>query len=105
MDTTVLQSFSILSGVSSSNAASSVDLDELTETENNFVDLLSQFSGRRKNDSLALRVLGVDQLKESDGKGCGFACSGLCLSDGVPFADDGGNTLLLNNRGLFEPES
>jgi len=60
MHTSILEGFSVLSGVCSSDAASCVDLDELTEAENNFVDLLSELSGRGKNDCLAFRILGID---------------------------------------------
>lgn len=104
MDASILEGLPVLARVGASDAAASVHLDELTEAENNLVDLLGEFAGRGQNDCLALWGLGVDQLEESDGKGGGFAGSGLCLGDGVPFADDGGNSLLLNDRWLLKTE-
>ncbi len=60
MDATILESLSILSGISASDTASGIDFDELAETKDDLVDLLSQFSGGGQDDSLALWRLGVN---------------------------------------------
>lgn len=104
MDPAILKSLSIFTRISTTNAASGVHFDELTETIDNFVDLLGKFSSRCQYNSLAFGRLGVDKLKEPNGKGSGFACSWLCLSDGVPLADNWGDSLLLNDGWFFEAE-
>lgn len=75
LDAAILECIPILLGVSSSNAATSVDVDELAEAEDDLVDLLGEFSGGGEDDGLALRGLRVDQLQDSDGKGSSFACT------------------------------
>lgn len=60
MDATILQSFSVFSRVSSTDAASRIDLDELAETEDDFVNLLRELTSRRHDDSLAIGWFGID---------------------------------------------
>lgn len=60
MDSSILKSLSVLTGVSATNAAASVNFYKLTEAEDNLVNLLSEFSGRGKDDGLALGGLGVN---------------------------------------------
>ena len=64
---------SIFLRVSASNAAAGINLDELAEAVDDFVDLLGEFSGGRQDDSLALGGLGVEHLQHSDGEGSSFA--------------------------------
>jgi len=104
MDATILEGLSVLAGVGSTDAATGVHLDELTEAENDLIDLLGKLSGWGQNDSLALRGLGINKLKETDGEGGSLSGSGLSLGDGVFLGDDGYNTLLLNDGGFLEAE-
>lgn len=90
--------------VGAADAAAGVDVEELAEAEDDLVDLLSELASGRQDDGLAFGGFGVDELEDSDGKGSGFASSGLCLSDGVPLVDYGENTLLLNDGGLLKTE-
>jgi len=48
--------------------------------------------------------LGVDHLEDSDGEGGGLSGSGLSLSNGISSADNGEDSLLLNDRWLFKTE-
>ena len=105
MHSAIFQGLPILPGIGASDAAPGVDFDELTEAEDDLVDLLSEFSGGGEDDGLAFRRLGVDEMEQANGKGGSFAGAWLCLGDGVLFADDGDNTLLLNYGGLLEAES
>lgn len=75
MDATILESLPVFSGISSTDTAACIDLDELAEAENNLVNLLGKFSGWGQNDSLALRGLGIDKLQKTNGEGGCFACS------------------------------
>ena len=105
MYSAIFQGLSILPGIGASDATSGVDFNELAETEDDLVDLLSELSGGGKDDGLAFGRLGVDKVEQANGKGGSFAGSWLCLGDGVLFADDGDNTLLLNDGGLLEAKS
>lgn len=60
MDASILEGLSVLAGVGATNAAASVNLDELTEAEDNLVDLLGEFSGGGEHDGLTLGGLGVN---------------------------------------------
>lgn len=71
----IFQCIPVLLGVSASNAATCGNVDELAEAEDDLVDLLRELSGWGKNDGLALWGFIVDELKYSNGEGCGFAGS------------------------------
>jgi len=66
LNSTILQSLAVLFRISSSDAASSVDFEELTKAEDDFVNLLGKLSGGSKNNCLAFRILGIDALKQAD---------------------------------------
>ena len=102
MDATLPEGISVFLGVSATDAAASVDLDELAEAEDDFVDLLGEFSGRRQDDGLALGGLGVEHLQHSNGEGGSFASTRLCLRDGILSAHHGQDALLLNDGGFFK---
>ena len=104
LDAAVSEGVPVLLGVGAADAAAGADVEELAEAEDDLVDLLSEFTGGGEDDGLAFGGFGVDELEDSDGKGGGFACSGLCLSYGVPLVDDGKNTLLLNDGWLLKTE-
>lgn len=105
LDSSFFKDFSVFSGVGSSDAASGVDFKELTEAEDNFVDLLSKLSGGGQDDSLTVGGLWIDGLENTDGESSGFACTGLGLGNGVLLVDNREDTLLLNDGWLFETES
>ena len=105
MDATIFKGFSVFSGVSASDATPCVDFNEFTEAEDDFVDLLGKFTSGGKNNGLAFGWLRVNQLEQTNGKGCGFAGTWLCLGNGILLGDDGGDPLLLNDGWLLEPES
>ena len=75
LNAAIFERFSVLAGISSSDAAARVDFDELTEAVNDFVDLLGELSRGGQNDGLAFGRFRVDQLKDADGKSCGLSCS------------------------------
>ena len=60
MDASTLEGLSVFTRVGATDAAASVNFDELTETEDNFVNLLSKFSSGSQDNGLALRRLGID---------------------------------------------
>lgn len=60
LNTSFLEDFSVFSWISASNTTSGVDLKEFTETEDDFVDLLSKLSCWGKDDGLTMGWLGVE---------------------------------------------
>jgi len=66
------------------------------------LDLLGEFSGWGKNQSLASLCIGVNQLKDGDGKGCGLSGTRLGLGNSVLASEDWENTLGLNDGWLNE---
>ena len=75
LHSTVSESISVGSGVCSADAASSSYFHEFTETENNLVDLLSEFSCWGEDDALTLRRSGIDELEDANREGGSFAGS------------------------------
>jgi hypothetical protein len=66
LNTTILKSLTILSWISSSNTATCIDFQELTETENNFIDLLGKFPSGSKDDGLAFGRLRINSLEQTN---------------------------------------
>ena len=58
-------------------------LHEVTDGNNDLLDLLSQLTGGGKDQSLAALDLGVDLLQSGDGEGGSLTSTGLGLSDNI----------------------
>ena len=67
------------------------DVHEVANSHNDFLDLLSQLTGRSEDQGLAGLEAWVDLLEAGDGEGGGFASAGLSLRNDVA---------ALNNRHL-----
>jgi hypothetical protein len=59
------------------------DVQEISKGDNDLLNLLSEFSCRSKDQGLTLSDSMVDFLKNTDGKGGGFAGSRLGLSNDI----------------------
>lgn len=77
---TILKSLHILANVGTTNTSMALNVHEVTDGNNNLLDLLRKLSGRRKDQSLASLELRVDLLEARDGESCSLASSrlGLC---------------------------
>lgn len=92
---------------------------EVTNGNNDLLDLLGQFTGRGQDKSLASLEAAVDLLKSGDGEGSGFTGTRLSLSNDIvaflmlEFArledfrrehtlDDRHNSALLDSRRALE---
>ena len=82
----------------SSNAAKGLDVEELSDSLDDVVDLFSELSNWGKDDHLSGSSLGVDPLQGSDHESAGFSCSRLGLGDGVFLDDKRFDGSLLNGR-------
>ena len=56
---------------------------EVTNGNDDLLDLLGQFTGRGQDKSLAGLEAAVDLLKSGDGEGSGFTGTGLSLSNDI----------------------
>ena len=99
---TILEFLDVFTNASSSNTGVALNVHVVPQSQNNILDLDSQFSGGRENESLSLPDGGIDGLQNRDTKGGGFTGTGLSLSDDVSTRDDGLDGTLLDSGGLFE---
>jgi hypothetical protein len=79
----ILQSLHILTNICSADAGVALNVHEIADSDDDFLNLLSKLTGRCKNQGLAgLQVL-VYLLEDRDGKGGSFASSRLGLCDDI----------------------
>jgi len=99
---TSLEALHVIADVGTTNAGVALNLHEVTESDDDLLDLLGQLAGRGEDEGLALRVGGVQLLKSRDGEGGGLSGTGLSLGDDIATLDDGEDGTLLNGRGTLE---
>lgn len=122
---TVTESGHILTDVGTTDTGVALQLHEVTNGNNDLLDLLGQLTGRSKDQSLAGLDVDVDLLEGGDGEGSGLTGTGLGLSDNIVTCimrmsgeserlnfsterkkwltlDDGHDGALLDSRGTLE---
>lgn len=77
------ESVHILTDVGTTDTGVAVEGHEVTDGDNDLLDLLSQLTGGSKDQSLAGLDLGVDLLQGGDGEGSGLTGTGLSLGDNI----------------------
>ena len=80
---TILQSLHVLADVGTADTRMALNVHEVTNGDNNFLDLLCKFSGRGKDECLAGLEVRVDLLEGRDGEGGGLASAGLSLRNDI----------------------
>lgn len=80
---TFLEGLHILTNTRSTNASMALNAHEITDGDNNLLNLLSQLTGRGKDQCLALLDGRVNLLEDGNGEGGSLASSGLGLRDYV----------------------
>lgn len=80
---TIPESGHVLTDVGTTNAGMALNAHEVTDGDNNLLDLLSQLTGGSKDERLARLQVGVDLLKSSDGESGGLAGARLGLSNDI----------------------
>ena len=73
----------VLTDVGTTNASMALNAHEVTNGNNNLLDLLGQFTGRGQDKSLAGLEAAVDLLESGDGEGSGFTGTRLSLSNDI----------------------
>ena len=93
---TLLELSHILANVGPANAGVALDLEVVTEGDDDFLDLLGELSGGSENQGLGSLDAHVELLENGNGEGCGLASTRLGLRNNVVTLDDGNNSALLD---------
>ncbi|GAO51261.1 hypothetical protein G7K_5367-t1 [Saitoella complicata NRRL Y-17804] len=99
---TVLEGLHVVTDVGTADTGVALDVEVVSDSDNDLLDLLSQLTGRGQDQSLALLDGDVDGLEDRDGEGSGLTGTGLSLGDDIVTLEDGENGTLLNGRGTLE---
>lgn len=79
----ITQSGHILADVGTANASMALDAHEVTDGDDDLLDLLGQLTSRSKDKRLAGAQIGVDLLERSNGESGSLAGTRLGLSDDI----------------------
>lgn len=79
----VLKSLHVITNAGAANAGVALNVHEVTDGNNDLLDLLSKLTGRGKDQGLALLDVGVDLLQNRDRESGGLAGTGLSLSNDI----------------------
>jgi hypothetical protein len=79
----VLESLHVIANAGATNAGVALDVHEVTNGDDDLLDLLGQLTGGSKNESLAGLDGGVDLLEDGDRESSGLASTRLGLSDNI----------------------
>lgn len=77
------QGLHVLADIGTTDTGVAVDVHEVTDGDNDLLDLLSQLTGRGQDEGLARLEIGVDLLEGGDREGSGLTGTGLGLGDDV----------------------
>jgi hypothetical protein len=80
---TILQSLHVLTNIGSTDAGVALNVHEVADSDNDFLNLLSKLTSRGKNQSLAGFQVLVYLLEDRDGEGGSFASSRLSLCNDI----------------------
>jgi hypothetical protein len=80
---TILEDLHVVTDDSTTNAGMALDVHEVTNGDNDLLDLLSKLTGGSQNQSLALLDAQVDLLKDGDRESGGLSGTGLSLGNNV----------------------
>ena len=78
-----LKSSHIVTNTGAANAGMAVDGHEITNSDNNFLNLLGQLACWRKNQCLACLEIWVNFLEDRNGEGSGLSSAGLRLGNDI----------------------
>lgn len=99
---TVSEDLHVITDVGTSDTGVASDLHEVTEGDDNLLDLLGQLAGGGEDQGLALGVGEIQLLEGRDREGGGLSGTRLSLGNDIMALDNGENGTLLDGRGTFE---
>lgn len=77
------ESLHVLTDSSTTNTSVAGDVHEVTDSNDDLLDLLSQLTGRGENEGLAALNIGVELLESGDGESGSLSSTRLGLSDNI----------------------
>ena len=80
---TLTESGHVLTDIGTTDTGVALKGHEVTDGNNNLLDLLGQLTGGGENESLASLQVGVDLLESRDGESGSLSGTGLSLGDNV----------------------
>jgi hypothetical protein len=80
---TLLKSLHVITDAGTTNAGMALDVHEVTNGDNDLLDLLSQLTSWSKDQSLALLDVGVELLEDGNGESGGLSGTRLGLSNDI----------------------
>lgn len=80
---TVLEGLHVITDTGTTNACVALNVHEVTDGDDDLLDLLSQLTGWCKDQSLALLNVGVKLLEDGDGESGGLSGTRLSLGNNV----------------------
>ena len=80
---TLTEGSHVLTDVGTTNTGVAIDFHEVTNGNNDLLDLLGQLTGGSKDQSLAGLNIGVDLLESGNGEGGSLSGTRLGLSDDI----------------------
>lgn len=80
---TLLKSLHVVTNAGTTNACVALNVHEVTNSDDDLLNLLGQFTGRSEDQSLALLDVGIELLENRDGESCSFSGTWLCLGNNV----------------------
>jgi len=70
---TLLKSLHIVTNAGTTNACVALDIHEVTNSDDDLLNLLGQFTSRSKDQGLALLDVGIELLENRDGESCSLS--------------------------------
>jgi hypothetical protein len=98
----VLKSLHVITDAGATNAGVALDVHEVTNGNDDLLDLLGKLTGRSKDESLALLDRGVNLLENGNGESSRLASTRLGLGNDIVTLDDGHDSALLDSRGALK---
>lgn len=80
---TVLENLHVVTDDGTTNAGMALDVHEITNGDNDLLDLLGKLTGRGQDEGLALLDVQVDLLKDGDGESGSLSGTRLSLGDDI----------------------
>ena len=99
---TFLKDPDILADNGTSNTSMTLDVQEISECNDDFLDLLRKFARGCQDQSLTLFDVMVDLLKDTDGKGGRLSSTRLGLGDDIAVLENRHDGSLLDRRRAFK---
>lgn len=98
----VLEGLHVITDRGTTNAGVALNVHEVTDGDNDLLDLLGQLTGGGEDEGLALLDSRVDLLEGGDGEGSRLASTRLGLGNDIVALDDGHDGAHLDSRGTLK---